>query len=115
MSGGGASQAASAGWGTGAALGAAVEAGQPPVDQRYSAKTVEDLLSLVLRVVQSQGEGGWGGEGGVQDGDGGGRGDLDCGRPQRCERCHAARCSMVPGAVIRSPLNLSLSSSNSWR
>ena len=114
MSGGGASQAASAGWGTGAALGAAVEAGQPPVDQRYSAKTVEDLLSLVLRVPR-QGEGGWGGEGGVQDGDGGGRGDLDCGRPQRCERCHAARCSMVPGAVIRSPLNHSLSSSNSWR
>ena len=74
---------------------------------------VEDLLSLVL-CVPRQGEGGWGGEGGVQDGDGGGRGDLDCGRPQRA-RCHAARCSMVPGAVIRSPLNHSLSSANSWR
>ena len=58
MSGGGASQAASAGWGTGAALGAAVEAGQPPVDQRYSAKKWRTFCHLSCGfLVKEKGDG----------------------------------------------------------
>lgn len=58
MSGGGASQAASAGWGTGAALGAAVEAGQPPVDQRYSAKKWRTCCHLsCVFLVKEKGDG----------------------------------------------------------
>ena len=58
MSGGGASQAASAGWGTGAALGAAGEAGQPPVDQRYSAKKWRTCCHLsCVFLVKEKGDG----------------------------------------------------------
>ena len=58
VSGGGASQAASAGWGTGAALGAAVEAGQPPVDQRYSAKKWRTFCHLsCVFFVKEKGDG----------------------------------------------------------